>query len=189
MNILRIPQLFLFIAVTLIATPAFVHAAPVVQKNPIFPHKSFVEATAQTYENMPTMGVYTLNFTISATGDDVYLPASTERLGKQVDMRNKGIEYVIYDGADARLSKGTSGSALITDLKAQGGHYKIAKNTTADFTLLVILDAPTQTTSIGETYSVHIEGVRYTLRKPENEKLLEMNGLEKWKTKEINIAD
>ncbi len=165
--------------------PGVSNAAPVEQKNPIFPYRELESRFASTANE--NTGVFGITFTLNATGEDVYLRTGTERVGDLLDIMGKGIEYGIYNGDNVRVGNGTALGMITSALTPTNGYYVIKANTSSTFTLLVAYVAPKSTRMTDEGYHLKLEGFRYSLRSPGNQSILESAGLKAWKTKELTL--
>lgn len=177
---------FPVICVALVALLApSAEAAPVEQKNPIFPTKTFVEATERSVLNN-TVGVYTIEFTLKATNEDVYVPAGASAWVKNAEQRQIGVVYGVYESDKDAPARGVMGAFLASDADRTGGYYRIPKNTTEDFTLVV---AYNNKGVENDEFHTRINSIRYALRETDRAITVESNGLEQFKSREISLVE
>lgn len=152
----------------------------------IFPLKTMVAQSAQPVAHKTTMALYTISFSITALGADVFLPSGTERLTQSTTTGKAGVEFALYDGDKKQMTKGLTGSFLYSSSKPQNGTYKVKKRSTETFTLVAVYD---NTKGIPDVYHMEIDGIRYTLGDTRALPLLEIHGLALFKTKEVQLAE
>ena len=173
-----------------LSVPSISFAAPIYQKDTIYPYKNFVESFSETVSLPGTgnkhYGIFGITFTIQATGEDLYLPTTALRTRNAVLNDRSGVRYDIFDSEGNPYKSGISGAMVIGDKTPVDGYFKVAKGTTETFTLLGILDtegAPIQP----ETYQMRLDSFRYYLRSPSTNPVTDNYGFEKFKTKEVEL--
>lgn len=172
----------LLLSLALIAQGAA--AAPVKQENPLFPVKAFVLSTEKAVMNN-AIAVYTLEFTLTATGEDVFVPAQASAWVKIGDERKVGVVYGVYESDKDAPARGVMGAFLASDAEQKNGYYQIEKDETETFTLVVAYNNRGVET---DEYHARINAIRYALRATDRTITSEMNGLEQFKTKEVSLV-
>jgi hypothetical protein len=172
----------LLLSLALVASSA--HAAQVQQKNPIFPVKAFIESTERAVFGN-TIAVYTVEFTLTATGEDVFVPAGASAWVKSADERKVGVVYGVYESDKDAPAHGVMGAFLASDAKQTNGYYRIEKNETETFTLVVAYNNRGRE---NDEYHARINAIRYALRATDRTITAESNGLEQFKSQEISLA-
>jgi hypothetical protein len=165
--------------------PVYTHAAPVAQKNPVFPVKAFVEADARVIQNASTTGLYLLTFALTATGEDVFLPVQPTRTAPGATLGRAGVHYSIHESDDGVHRGGIAGAFLWSNKKAENGFYVLPKGSTREFTLVV---AYKNTGGEKDHYQVRLDSLEYSLGEVDNAVIPEVNGFEQYKTKEIELG-
>jgi hypothetical protein len=173
----------IFVALVVFLAPS-AEAAPVKQKNPIFPVKAFVESTEKAALNN-TVGVYTIEFTLTATDEDVYVPAAASAAVKVGDERSVGVVYGVYESDKSAPARGVTGAFLASDAERVQGYYHIEKNSTETFTLVVAYNNKGRES---DEYHARINAIRYALRGTDRTITSESAGLEQFKSKEVSLV-
>lgn len=159
-------------------------AAPVKQSNPIFPVKAFVESTERAVFNN-AIALYTVEFNLTATGEDVFVPAGASAGVKIGDERSVGVVYGVYESDNDAPARGVMGAFLASDAEKTNGYYRIEKNETETFTLVV---AYNNRGVENDEYHARINAIRYALRATDRTITSESNGLEQFTSKEVSLV-
>jgi hypothetical protein len=173
------------IAVFAMTLPGVSSAAQIAQKNPVFPIKAFVGAEASVVESRPTMGLYLLTFSLTATGEDVFLPVRPLRNSLTASIGSVGALYSIHESDAGEHTGGIAGAFLWSKGGAEDGYYAIDAGDTREFTLVVIYENTGVET---DHYQVRLDGLRYSLSESSNTVVPEVNGFEQYKTKEVELT-
>ncbi|MFM2374818.1 MAG: hypothetical protein RLZZ234_813 [Candidatus Parcubacteria bacterium] len=165
--------------ICMVGAPTSASAAPVAQQNPLFPVKATGKATA--LQSMSAVGLFTYTFTLTATGEDVFVPTSATRSEK--DMR-AGVLYDITESDANARAGGASGAFLYSKASSTKGMYFIPKGQTREFTLVA---AHNNRGGEHDHYRMRLTGIRYALREATNVLTTETNGFSKYKTREVEL--
>jgi hypothetical protein len=177
MRYIIIPALLLALC-----APMAAEAAPVPQKNPVFPIKARGEAKAVVVSKMPSVGLYTYTFSLTATGEDVYLPKGASRNAKDM---SAGVLYDIFESDEGARAAGASGAFVHSNASTSGNTYVVPKGKTETFTLVAAHNNRGIET---DNYHMRIVGLRYAVKAPTNALILESNGFAGYKTKEVELV-
>jgi hypothetical protein len=161
--------------------PQGAHAAPVAQKNPLFPVKARGVATATLAPGNPAVGLFTYTFTLTATGEDVFLPITATR---NVKDQSSGVYYDIYESDAGARAPGASGAFVYSTASSSKGMYLVPKGETREFTLVA---AHNNKNVEQDHYHMRLTGLRYALRETTNVLTTETNGFAKYKTREVEL--
>ncbi len=172
------------IALIFLASAQGASAAPVAQKNPIFPVKAFVSSSEMKALN-DTVGVYQVVYTLTATGEDVYVPRDAARSGKSAAIGKPGVLFDIVESDKGASAKGVTGAFLASDAPLVKGFYHIKKGETKTFTLVV---AYQNKGTENDEYRVRISSLRYALRGTDRQIVTESNGFAKFKSNELSLV-
>jgi hypothetical protein len=113
--------------------PQGAQAAPVAQKNPLFPVKARGEATSIAAPGNPSIGLFTYTFTLTATGEDVFLPTTATRNVKDM---TAGVYYDILESDAGARAPGASGAFVYSTASSSNGMYFVPKGETRTFNLV-----------------------------------------------------
>jgi hypothetical protein len=172
------------IALIFLASAQGASAAPIAQKNPLFPVKAFVSSSEMKALG-DTVGVYQMVFTLTATGEDVFVPRNAARTGKGPALGNPGVIFDVVESDKGASAKGITGSFLASDAPLVKGFYHIKKGETKTFTLVVAY----QNKGIeNDEYRTQIGSLRYALRGTDRQTITESNGFAKFKSNELSLV-
>jgi hypothetical protein len=178
-------SIFALVCVCFFGSALRVHGAglPVKEKNPIFPTKAFIRQEHSKISD--TTALYTITFTITATGERVFVPAHVGRIPHQGTSTKPGALYAISRSDTGILENGIAGGFLYSKARRVGNFFEVPRGKSVPFTAVVAYDNRGRES---DEYRMNLTGIQYALRDTENTVVKESHGFSDFKTREVSLS-
>jgi hypothetical protein len=178
------------VCVCAVLTPlALVGAAPVRQSTQIFPTVSRYSHSATVATSSPTIGIFTVTFTIVAYKEDVFIGKNSFRQEKYSSENTSTlprIVYNIYESDHGVHTRGIERSFTFSDAEDTGALYRIKKGTAEDITLVVLYQ---NKGTEADEYRIGLTSIGYTLRTPTNSIIELQSNVGTVRTSEVSLKN